>query len=144
MNKEEIEKLKAMELKAKGGRVSVTLEGLIKLEDEIKKRDELIHTMQAEFERLENLEDNTDMLKIELKKKNKRISNLEYALVGMIMQFANRPKIKDCYYALSTMGLSALETAFAELEFNDPMPVAEAEKKYKILVYKYFEKEAEE
>ena len=78
-----------------------------------------------------------------LEKKDKRISDLEYALIDMVMQFADRPKIKDCHYALSTMGLSALETAFAELDFDDPMPVAEAEKKYKVLVDKYFEKKVE-
>lgn len=79
-----------------------------------------------------------------LEKKDKRISDLEYALIDMVMQFADRPKIKDCHYALSTMGLSALETAFTELDFDDPMPVAEAEKKYKVLVDKYFEKKVEE
>lgn len=43
--------------------------------EEIEKKEALIHTMQAEFERLENLEDNTDMLKEELKKKDKIINN---------------------------------------------------------------------
>lgn len=38
-----------------------------------KKKEALIQTMQAEFERLENLEDNTDMLKLELQKKDKLI-----------------------------------------------------------------------
>lgn len=81
--------------------------------------------------------------KAEIKNKDKRISDLEYALIDMVMQFADRPKIKDCHYALSTMGLSALETAFAELDFDDPVPVAEAEKKYKVLVDKYFERKVE-
>lgn len=78
-----------------------------------------------------------------LEKKDKRISDLEYALIDMVFQFADRAKIKGCHYALNTMGLSALETAFAELDFDDPMPVAEAEKKYKILVDKYFERKVE-
>ena len=39
----------------------------------LEKKDTLIHTMQAEFERLEDLEDNTDMLKIDLEKKDKEI-----------------------------------------------------------------------
>ena len=78
-----------------------------------------------------------------LEKKDERISDLEYALIDMVMQFADRPKIKDYHYALSTMGLSALETAFAELDFDDPMPVAEAEKKYKVLVDKYYERKVE-
>lgn len=78
-----------------------------------------------------------------LEKKDKRISNLEYALIEMVMQFADRPKIKDCHYALSTMGLSALEIAFVELDFDEPMSVADAEKKYKILVDKYYERKVE-
>lgn len=48
---------------------------IMDLEAEIEKKDTLINTMQAEFERLENLEDNTDMLKEELKKKDKIIDN---------------------------------------------------------------------
>ena len=36
----------------------------------LEKKDTLIHTMQSEFERLEDLEDNTDMLKMELEKKD--------------------------------------------------------------------------
>ena len=39
----------------------------------LEKKDTLIHTMQSEFERLEDLEDNTDMLKMELEKKDKEI-----------------------------------------------------------------------
>ena len=42
---------------------------LEKQQSEIEKKDTLINTMQAEFERLENLEDDTDVLKLELKKK---------------------------------------------------------------------------
>ena len=36
----------------------------------LEKKDTLIDTMQSEFERLEDLEDNTDMLKMELEKKD--------------------------------------------------------------------------
>lgn len=36
----------------------------------LEKKDTLIHTMQSEFERLEDLEDNADMLKMELEKKD--------------------------------------------------------------------------
>lgn len=39
----------------------------------IEKQQTTINTMQAEFERLEDLEDNTDMLKMELEKKDKII-----------------------------------------------------------------------
>ena len=55
-----------------------------KLTFELENKDTIINTMQAEFERLEDLEDNTDMLKMELEKKNRqleertnRIKNLE-------------------------------------------------------------------
>lgn len=44
--------------------------------EELDKKQTLINTMQAEFERLENLEDNTDMLKEELKKKDKIIDEM--------------------------------------------------------------------
>lgn len=43
------------------------------IENLLEKKDALINTMQAKFERLENLEDNTDMLKLELENKNKII-----------------------------------------------------------------------
>ena len=43
------------------------------LMEELDKKTSLINTMQAEFDRLEDLEDDTDMLKFELKKKNKMI-----------------------------------------------------------------------
>lgn len=76
----------------------------------------------------------------ELEKKDKRINDLEYSLLDMVMQFANRVKTKGCSYALDTMGLSSLETAFSELDFDDPMPVSKAEEKYKILEKQYFEK----
>ena len=43
------------------------------LMEELDKKTSLINTMQSEFDRLEDLEDDTDMLKFELKKKNKMI-----------------------------------------------------------------------
>ena len=43
------------------------------LMEELDKKTSLINTMQAEFDRLEDLEDDTDMLKFELKKKDKII-----------------------------------------------------------------------
>lgn len=43
---------------------------------EIEKKDTLINTIQAEFERLENLEDDTDMLKAELKKRDGIVKNI--------------------------------------------------------------------
>lgn len=80
----------------------------------------------------------------EIEKKDKRINDLEYALLDMVMQFADRPNIKGSNYALNTMGLSALELAFDVLGFDDPYPVKKAEEKYKILVKQYFERKSEE
>lgn len=51
-------------------------EALEKVLAELEKKDTIINTMQAEFERLEDLEDNTDMLKMELKKKDKIINEM--------------------------------------------------------------------
>lgn len=50
-------------------------------QEEIEKKDTLINTMQAEFERLEDLEDNTDMLKLQLQKKDKIIDEMAGQLV---------------------------------------------------------------
>lgn len=80
----------------------------------------------------------------EMEKKDKRINDLEYALLDMVMQFADRPNIKGSRYALNTMGLSALELAFDVLGFDDPYPVNKAEEKYKILAKQYFERKARE
>ena len=49
----------------------------------LEKKDTLINTMQSEFERLENLEDNTDMLKMELEKKNKIINEMAQYLASI-------------------------------------------------------------
>ena len=76
----------------------------------------------------------------EIEKKDKRINDLEYALLDMVMQFADRSNIKGSNYALNTMGLSALELAFDVLGFDDPYPVKRAEEKYKILTKQYFER----
>lgn len=74
-----------------------------------------------------------DLLDI-AKQRDKRISDLEYALLDMILQFADEDK-----NSINTMGLSALETAFAELNLDDPMPIKEVHKVYKELAKKYFE-----
>lgn len=79
-----------------------------------------------------------------LKEKDKRINDLEYALLDMIMQFADRPNIKGSSYALDTMGLSALELAFDELGFDNPYPVKKADEKYQILAKQYFERKSKE
>lgn len=75
---------------------------------------------------------------VELKNKDKRINDLEFALLDMVMQFANRIKIKASSYALDTMGLSTLELAFNELGFDEMYPVNKAEEKYEILEKKYY------
>lgn len=74
-----------------------------------------------------------DLLDI-VKQKDKRIADLEYSLLDMVLQFADEDK-----NSISTMGLSALETAFAELDFDNPMPIKEVHKLYKELAKKYFE-----
>lgn len=74
-----------------------------------------------------------DLLDI-VKQKDKRISDLEYSLLDMVLQFADEDK-----NSISTMGLSALETAFAELDFDNPMSIKEVHKLYKELEKKYFE-----
>lgn len=68
------------------------------------------------------------------KQREKRITDLEYSLLDMILQFADEDK-----NSISTMGLSALETAFAELDLDDPMPIKEVHRLYKELAKKYFE-----
>ena len=91
--------------------------------------DEIIKTMK----------DTIQQQLIELKNKDKRINDLEFALIDMVMQFANRVKIKGSSYVLDTMGLSTLELAFNELGFDEMYPVNKADEKYKILEKKYYE-----
>lgn len=74
----------------------------------------------------------------ELKKKDKRISDLEFALMDMVLQFADESKDK-----INTMGLSALEIAFSELDFDNPMPIKEVHKRYKKLAQEYYKVERE-
>ena len=80
--------------------------------------------------------DRTDTI---IKKQEKRISDLEFALMDMVLQFADESKD-----SINTMGLSALETAFSELDFNNPMPIKKVHEQYKKLAKKYFEKKVEE
>lgn len=87
---------------------------------------------------------NIDKLLNLLKENDKRINGLEFALLDMVMQFADRPNIKGSRYALDTMGLSALELAFSELGFDNPYPVNKAEEKYKILAKQYYERKLED
>lgn len=74
-----------------------------------------------------------------LTKQEKRISDLEFALMDMVLQFADESKD-----SMNAMGLSALETAFSELDFDNPMPIKKVHEQYKKLAKQYFEKKAEE
>lgn len=88
-------------------------------------------------QKLENDEDLEMLYKgcqIELEEKDKRISNLEFALMDMVLQFADENKD-----SINTMGLSALETAFNELNFDNPMSIKEVHKRYKELAQKYYQ-----
>lgn len=73
-------------------------------------------------------------LKAEIEKKDKRTSDLEFALMDMVLQFADENED-----SISTMGLSALEIAFNELNFDNPMSIKEVHKRYKILEKKYYQ-----
>lgn len=98
------------------------------LKDDKGKQYELIRVLDLDTEKIIN-----DLSALVVKK-DKRITDLEYSLLDMILQFANEDK-----NSISTMGLSALETAFAELDLDDPMPIKEVHKLYKELAKKYFE-----
>lgn len=127
------------------------------IEEDIKRCEQLIKPEHASWIGISNqlaiagalarIQELEDMLKEkdkEIEKKDKRINDLEYALLDMVMQFADRPNIKGSNYALNTMGLSALELAFDVLGFDDPYPVKRAEEKYKNLTKQYFERKSEE
>lgn len=70
----------------------------------------------------------------EIEKKDKRISDLEFALMDMVLQFANENED-----SINTIGLSALEIAFNELDFDNPMSIKEVHERYKKLAQKYYE-----
>ena len=61
----------------------------------LEKKDTLIHTMQSEFERLEDLEDNTDMLKMELEKKDIDIIETKEANRQLSIELQKKDKIID-------------------------------------------------
>lgn len=85
----------------------------------------------ADLEALLNLIQKQDT---EINKLNKRISDLEFALIDMVYQFADESKNQ-----LNTMGLSALETAFCELDFDNPIDKDIVIKKFAELQKKYYE-----
>lgn len=47
--KAELEKLKSVELKTKGGGIKVTLEGIVNLQQELKKKDKIINMLKDEL-----------------------------------------------------------------------------------------------
>lgn len=69
-----------------------TIETVLNL---LEKKDTLIHTMQSEFERLEDLEDNTDMLKMELEKKDIDIIEAKEANRQLSVELQKKDKIID-------------------------------------------------
>ena len=124
-------------------KMKTVLNLVTKLEKEITKYKNMyeaeheIH--QKRNEQLDRKERGIEKAKQLLLEKDKRINDLEFVLFDMVMQFANRVKIKGSSYALDTMGLSTLELAFNELGFDEMYPVKKAEEKYKILEKRYYE-----
>jgi len=116
--------------------------------DEINKKEKKMQKQQKEIEKYKYLYEKalSELVQADKKSldKDKRISNLEYALLDMIMQFADRPHKNGCEYAISTMGLSALELAFNELDLDDPTSMKIVNAKYNKLQKQYFERKADE
>lgn len=98
MNEEEaIERLKKDKNKplACGDITIVNTDDLETVLNILEKKDTLIHTMQSEFERLEDLEDNTDMLKMELEKKDIDIIEAKEANRQLSVELQKKDKIID-------------------------------------------------
>lgn len=114
------------ELEKKGKEIEQLEIKIDNLTEEQNEREKYTHKLEQKIQK-------------ENEEKDKRINDLEFALLDMVMQFANRVKTKGCSYALDTMGLSALELAFNELRFNEMYSVNKAEEKYKILEKQYYE-----
>ena len=98
MNEEEaIERLKKDKNKplACGDITIVNTDDLETVLNILEKKDTLIHTMQSEFERLEDLEDNTDMLKMELEKKDIDIIETKEANRQLSIELQKKDKIID-------------------------------------------------
>lgn len=98
MSEEEaIERLKKDKNKplACGDTTIVNIDDLEIVLNLLEKKDTLIHTMQSEFERLEDLEDNTDMLKMELEKKDIDIIEAKEANRQLSIELQKKDKIID-------------------------------------------------
>lgn len=110
------------------------------IEKEIKEIQELVDMLGSRQDRedFDIISNFIKKQKAELEKKEKKISDLEFALMDMVLQFADESKDK-----IGTMGLSALEIAFGELDFDNPMPIKEVHKRYKKLAQEYYKVERE-
>lgn len=83
----------------------------------LEKKDALINTMQAEFERLENLEDNTDMLKLELEKKDKIIN--EMAPRVYLLKEEREEMKKDIYNNVNHKGFADFVKRYFERKVEE-------------------------
>lgn len=93
----------------------------VKLYKEIREKDTLIHTMQAEFERLEDLEDNTDILKMELKKKNNTIEELKkenHNLKEKLQMFIPRRRVRRVYKMIGKILRTDIDPILLEEELK--------------------------
>ena len=109
---------------------------------ELEEAIEKINEIRKEYGRFDGLTEYVEAIEFvlnHLTKQEKRISDIEFALMDMVLQFADESKD-----SINTMGLSALETAFSELDFDNPMPIKKVHEQYKKLAKQYFEKKAEE
>ena len=112
----------------------------MELEKAINKLQEMIGLCTEEPKHITyNEEQAIEVILNYLKRQEKRISDLEFALMDMVLQFADESKD-----SINTMGLSALETAFSELDFDNPMPIKKVHEQYKKLAKQYLKKKAEE
>lgn len=115
-----IEKQKAEIEKCKSN-VKAKNERLLEYAAEIEKKDTLIHTMQAEFERLEDLEDNTDILKMELKKKNNTIEELKkenHDLKEKLQMFIPRRRVRRVYKMIGKILRTDIDPILLEEELK--------------------------
>ena len=112
---------------------------IVNIEDKTEREIEMsLYMEDMPFEEIKTVLNLITKLQKENEEKDKRINDLEFVLLDMVMQFANRVKTKGSNYALDTKGLSTLELAFNELGFDEMYPVKKANEKYKILEKKYY------
>lgn len=109
----------------------------------LEKKDTLIHTMQSEFERLEDLEDNTDMLKIELEKKDIDIIEAKEANRQLSVELQKKDKIinelEDIFYNYQLCEYELTDCTYRKCEYiaDDEIPPC------KECIKQYFERKVE-